>query len=50
LPTDQDRQRELRRHVVRVRDGLALVELMVAGEPFDVIDDARARRLGEVDA
>jgi len=33
-PTDLDRQRELRRRVVRVRDGLALVQLTVTGEPL----------------
>jgi hypothetical protein len=33
-PTDQDCPRELRRHVVRVRYALALVQLTVAGEPL----------------
>jgi hypothetical protein len=33
-PADQDRWRELRRHVVRMCDALALGHLTVAGEPL----------------
>jgi hypothetical protein len=33
-PTGQDRWRELRRHVVRMRDAFALGHLTVTGEPL----------------
>jgi hypothetical protein len=34
LPADQDRWRQLRRHVMRMRDALPLGQLTVAGEPL----------------
>ena len=34
LPADQDRWRQLRRHVMRMRDALALGRLTVADEPL----------------
>jgi hypothetical protein len=36
-PVDQDRWRELRRHVVCMRDALAIVQLTAAGEPSTLV-------------